>query len=87
MGSEATLDDFEGFFGRVLDYNWKLLEKKDFSVADTIQPKLYTDHTAGYRRVANQKLFRSRGDIRLGRTSLQKSHSLYRQRDILCAFS
>ena len=41
MGSEATLDDFEGFSGRVLDYNWKLLgEKKILSVADTIQPKL-----------------------------------------------
>ena len=41
MGSEATLDDFEGFSGRVLDYNWKLLgEKKILSVADTTQPKL-----------------------------------------------
>lgn len=25
MGSEATLDDFEGFSGRVLDYEWELL--------------------------------------------------------------
>ena len=41
MGSEATLDDFEGFSGRVLDYNWKLLgERPILSVADTIQDQL-----------------------------------------------
>lgn len=28
MGSEATLDDFEGFSGRVLDYNWRYLGKR-----------------------------------------------------------
>lgn len=28
MGSEGTLDDFEGFSGRVLDYTWRYLGKK-----------------------------------------------------------
>ncbi|MGR8949705.1 MAG: DUF1329 domain-containing protein [Gammaproteobacteria bacterium] len=36
MGSEATLDDFEGFSGRVLDYNWRYLGKrKIIYVADS----------------------------------------------------
>ncbi len=35
LGSEMTLDDFEGFSGRVLDYTWNLLgEKSILAVAD-----------------------------------------------------
>lgn len=35
LGSEMTLDDFEGFSGRVLDYKWNLLgEKSILAVAD-----------------------------------------------------
>ena len=36
MGATGTLDDFEGFSGRVLDYKWTYLGKKDIlNVADT----------------------------------------------------
>jgi hypothetical protein len=36
MGSNATLDDFEGFSGRVLDYKWTYLGQKTIlNVADT----------------------------------------------------
>ena len=36
MGSNATLDDIEGFSGRVLDYKWKLLgQKKVLAVSDS----------------------------------------------------
>lgn len=36
MGSEGTLDDFEGFSGRVLDYDWTYLGRRDLLyVADT----------------------------------------------------
>ena len=36
MGSEATLDDFEGFSGRVLDYHWRYVgQKKIIYVADS----------------------------------------------------
>ena len=36
MGSESTLDDFEGFSGRVLDYQWRYLgERKILYVADS----------------------------------------------------
>ncbi len=39
VGSEFTLDDFEGFSGRVLDYEWKYHgEKKVLHVADTLDP-------------------------------------------------
>lgn len=39
VGSEFTLDDFEGFSGRVLDYEWKYHgEKKVLHVADTNDP-------------------------------------------------
>jgi len=38
LGSEMTLDDFEGFSGRVLDYKWALLgEKSILAVADLKQ--------------------------------------------------
>lgn len=37
MGSEVTLDDFEGFAGRVLDYSWQYLGKK--RVLDVIDSK------------------------------------------------
>ncbi|MEM7541125.1 MAG: DUF1329 domain-containing protein, partial [Pseudomonadota bacterium] len=38
MGSEGTLDDFEGFSGRVLDYQWRYLgERRVLYVADTKQ--------------------------------------------------
>lgn len=38
MGSTATLDDFEGFSGRVLDYRWTYLGTKDLLyIADTQQ--------------------------------------------------
>ncbi|MFP6682085.1 MAG: DUF1329 domain-containing protein [Gammaproteobacteria bacterium] len=38
LGSEMTLDDFEGFSGRVLDYEWSLLgEKSILAVADLQQ--------------------------------------------------
>ena len=41
FGSEMTLDDFEGFSGRVLDYNWTLLgEKSILAVADVEQDVL-----------------------------------------------
>ena len=36
MGATGTLDDFEGFSGRVLDYKWTYMGKKDIlNVADT----------------------------------------------------
>jgi len=36
MGSDGTLDDFEGFSGRVLDYKWHYLgQKKILFIADT----------------------------------------------------
>ncbi len=36
MGATGTLDDFEGFSGRVLDYKWTYLGKKEIlNVADT----------------------------------------------------
>ena len=36
MGTEYSLDDFDGFSGRVLDYNWTLLgEKSILAVADS----------------------------------------------------
>jgi hypothetical protein len=36
MGSDGTLDDFEGFSGRVLDYKWNYLgQKKILFIADT----------------------------------------------------
>ena len=36
MGSDGTLDDFEGFSGRVLDYTWQFLGQKEILfVADT----------------------------------------------------
>lgn len=39
MGSDMTIDDFEAFSGRVLDFDWKLLGEKDvLSVADTRKP-------------------------------------------------
>ena len=38
MGSTATLDDFEGFSGRVLDYKWTYLgQKKILYIADSKQ--------------------------------------------------
>ena len=41
MGSEATLDDFDGFSGRVLDYKWRYLgRKKILSIANSVQPLL-----------------------------------------------
>ena len=43
MGSNGTLDDFEGFSGRVLDYKWTYLgQKKILYVADTKQEKQRT---------------------------------------------
>jgi len=39
MGSDMTIDDFEAFSGRVLDFDWKLLGEKDvLSVTDTRKP-------------------------------------------------
>ncbi|MEM7293702.1 MAG: DUF1329 domain-containing protein, partial [Pseudomonadota bacterium] len=39
MGSEATLDDFEGFSGRVMDYRWKYLGTRAIlMVADAKNP-------------------------------------------------
>ena len=41
MGSDATLDDFEGFSGRVLDYKWQYLgAKKIYTVSDMKQETL-----------------------------------------------
>ena len=44
MGSTATLDDFEGFSGRVLDYRWRYLGRKPILyIADTkhdLQPMI-----------------------------------------------
>ncbi|MCZ6895106.1 MAG: DUF1329 domain-containing protein, partial [Gammaproteobacteria bacterium] len=43
MGSNGTLDDFEGFSGRVLDYKWTYLgQKQILYVADTKQQTLRT---------------------------------------------
>ena len=37
MGSTGTLDDIEGFSGRVLDYTWTLLSEKEiFAISDSI---------------------------------------------------
>lgn len=42
MGSDMTMDDFEGFSGRVLDYEWTYLGKKDvLHVADAKLPTPY----------------------------------------------
>ena len=39
MGSDMTIDDFEAFSGRVLDFDWKLLGEKDvLSVSDARKP-------------------------------------------------
>jgi len=41
MGSNFTLDDFEGFSGRVMDYEWTYLGQKQLlAVADSMQPML-----------------------------------------------
>lgn len=41
MGSDATMDDFDGFSGRVLDYEWTYLGRRPvLSVADTRQELL-----------------------------------------------
>ena len=41
MGSDVTLDDFDGFAGRVLDYSWTYLgKKKILDVIDTREPLL-----------------------------------------------
>jgi hypothetical protein len=39
MGTDMTMDDFEGFSGRVLDFDWKLLGEKDvLAVVDSASP-------------------------------------------------
>jgi hypothetical protein len=39
MGSDMTIDDFEAFSGRVLDFDWKLLGEKDvLAVFDARKP-------------------------------------------------
>ncbi|MSQ68342.1 MAG: DUF1329 domain-containing protein [Gammaproteobacteria bacterium] len=39
MGTDMTMDDFEGFSGRVLDFDWKLLGEKDvMGVVDSVAP-------------------------------------------------
>lgn len=41
MGSNFTLDDFEGFSGRVMDYEWTYLgQKQVLAVADSMHPEL-----------------------------------------------
>lgn len=41
MGSNYTLDDFEGFSGRVMDYEWTWLGQKEMlHVADSREPEL-----------------------------------------------
>ncbi len=41
MGSNYTLDDFEGFSGRVMDYEWTYLgQKQVLHVSDSKQPQL-----------------------------------------------
>ena len=41
MGSNFTLDDFEGFSGRVMDYEWTYLGQKQLlAVADSMHPML-----------------------------------------------
>ena len=54
MGSNGTLDDFEGFSGRVLDYKWTYLgDKQILYVADTKQE---TQRTFGpFSRLPNDR--------------------------------
>jgi hypothetical protein len=54
MGSNTTLDDFEGFSGRVLDYKWTYLGKR--RVLDIVDPRLPTLQFFGpYSRIPDDR--------------------------------
>ena len=54
MGSDSTLDDFDGFSGRVMDYKWTYLGKR--RVLDVIDSKHDAPHNFGpYSRVAHDR--------------------------------
>lgn len=54
MGSDSTLDDFDGFSGRVMDYKWTYLGKRQ--VLDVIDSKHEATRNFGpYSRVPNDR--------------------------------